>query len=278
MPNRQYDATKTKSHGRIFTLTRDTNGDNRINLDDLEWDYLNGDGDFRSDEVKVLRDEADVIVTNPPFSLFREFLRWIQPLEKKFLLIGNMNAITYKEVFPLIKENKLWLGATANSTDMVFAVPMGTPIRQSDRDKAKRMGYDGDYTRLGNACWFTNLDHGKRHEQIPLMTEADNIKFSTDKRVNGIGYTKYDNYDAIEVPVVKAIPSDYTGVMGVPISFLDKYSPEQFEIIGGTANGQVPSEFKLPGFRTYNNPLIDERKVYQRILIKHRRTDEDNAS
>lgn len=181
-----YDADKSKSHGRIFILDRtDVTGDGRVDYDDLTWEYLDGDGDFRSDEVKLLRDDADVIVTNPPFSMFREFLAWIVEADKKFLVIGNMNAITYKEVFPLIKENKIWLGATGFTNDMVFAVPEGTDIVESDRAKAAKLGYVGNFTRLGNSCWFTNLDHGRRHQPLSLMTMADNLKFSRHKEIRG---------------------------------------------------------------------------------------------
>ncbi len=228
----QFDTTKTHANGKIFTLTQDVTGDERIDVNDLEWEYLDGDGDFRSDEIRNLRDEADVIITNPPFSLFREFLAWIVEANKKLVLIGNMNAITYKEVFPLIMGDRLWLGATANGSDMVFAVPPGATVKATDKEKAARLGYEGDYTRLGNSCWFTNIDHGRRHEPLALMTMADNKKFSRHKEVKGVGYKKYDNYDAIEVPFTDAIPSDYPGVMGVPISFLSKYNPEQFEILG----------------------------------------------
>lgn len=228
----QFDESKTRNHGKIFTLTRDKNQSGKIDIDDLEWNYLEGDGDFRSNEIRVLRDEADIIVTNPPFSKFRDFLAWIVEASKKFLIIGNMNAITYKEVFSLIKENRLWLGATCNSEDMVFAVPEGAVIAPQDREKAARLGYVGNYTRLGNACWYTNLDHGRRHQPLSLMTMDDNIKFSKHKEIRGKGYLKYDNYDAIDVPFTDAIPADYEGVMGVPITYLDKYCPEQFEILG----------------------------------------------
>ena len=139
----QYDEKKTKAKGKTFTLDQDKNRDGKIDVDDLKWEYLSNDGDFRSPEIKKLRDEADIIITNPPFSLFREFLPWIIEAEKLFVIIGNMNAITYKEVFPLIKENKLWVGATGNSTDMVFAVPKGAEIPESDRQKAARLGYIG---------------------------------------------------------------------------------------------------------------------------------------
>lgn len=231
----QFDKIKTTKNGKIFTLSHDKTGDHKVNVDDLEWHYLTGDGDFRSDEITKLSDESDIIITNPPFSLFREFLAWIMKGKKQFAIIGNMNAITYKEVFPLIKENKLWLGATGNGNDMVFAVPAGSEVAESDRQKAARLGYVGDYTRLGNSCWFTNLEHGRRHQPLPLMTMADNLKFSKHKEIKGKkSYDVYDNYDAIEIPFTDSIPSDYDGAMGVPISFLDKYSPEQFEILGIT--------------------------------------------
>ena len=230
----QFDPAKTSVRGKIFVLDGDVDGDGIIDFHDIKWQYLEGDGDFRSREVTALRDEADIIVTNPPFSLFREFLAWIVPADKKCLMIGNTNAITYKEVFPLIKENKLWLGATGFATDMVFGVPEGTVVSEAYKKKAERMGYVGNYTRLGNSCWFTNLDHGRRHQPLILMTEADNVRYSRHKEIRGAGYAHYDNYDAIEVPYVDAIPSDYDGAMGVPITFLDKYCPEQFEILGIT--------------------------------------------
>ncbi|MEK7538449.1 MAG: adenine-specific methyltransferase EcoRI family protein [Patescibacteria group bacterium] len=245
----QYNKNKTSKNGKIFTLTHDKTGDGKTDVEDLEWRYLKGDGDFKSDEIKKLRDEADIIITNPPFSLFREFLAWIVEANKQFVIIGNMNAITYKEVFPLIKENKAWLGATGNGSDMVFAVPKGTEVDEKDKQKAARLGYVGDYTRLGNSCWFTNLDHGRRHKPLPLMTMEDNLKYSKHKEVKGKeSYNRYDNYDAIEVPFTDAIPSDYKGVIGVPISFLDKYSPEQFSILGTSDNGIVDDKFKkTPG-------------------------------
>ena len=154
----KFDKEKTKTHGKIFILTEDTTGDGVINLDDLQWDYLEGDGDFRSKEVTRLRDEADIIITNPPFSLFREFVTWIMEANKEFVIIGNQNAITYKEIFPLLMHNQIWLGATGFSTDMVFGVPEGTVVKESDKKKAERLGYVGNYTRLGNSCWFTNIN------------------------------------------------------------------------------------------------------------------------
>lgn len=225
----------------IINEVGDMDGDGAFNLDDIakqlkankhnEWTPLDSDGDFRSKECIELLQQSDIVVTNPPFSMFREYIKQLFDHNKKFVIIANMNAITYKEVFPLIKDNRLWLGATGNGSDMVFAVPNGTEIAEGDKQKAARLGYVGNYTRLGNSCWFTNLDHGRRHQAMKLMTTADNLKFN--KKMNGKkAYDRYDNYHAIDVPFTNAIPSDYDGVMGVPISFLDKYNPDQFEIIG----------------------------------------------
>lgn len=265
-----FDEEKFSKNGKIFTLEHDRTGDNVINVDDLEWNYLQGDGDFRSLEIKALRDEADIVITNPPFSLFREFLLWLVEGNNQFVIIGNMNAITYKEVFPLIKLNKLWLGATANGSDLVFRVPQGADVAPSDREKAARLGYVGDYTRLGNACWFTTLDHGRRHQPLSLMTKEENIKFSRHREIRGLGYPKYDNYDALEVPFSDSIPSDEHGVLGVPISYLDKYNPDQFEIIGASDNGAVPDWLKLPHHKKHNEPFVDGQKKYKRIFIRHR--------
>jgi hypothetical protein len=274
-----FDETKTVSNGKIFTLSHDRTGDKNINVEDLEWGYLEGEGDFRSAEIKALRDEADVIITNPPFSLFRSFLAWIAEADKKFVIIGNMNAITYKEVFPLIKEDRMWLGATANSTDLVFRVPAGFEVADSDKEKAARLGYVGDYTRLGNACWFTNLEHGRRHQPLPLMTEADNIKFSKHKQVKDVGYQKYFNFDGMEIPFTDSIPSDHDGAMGVPISFLDKYSPEQFEIVGSSGDLGTSMQTLAPrGSFEQGGPSFyvangdgSYRRLYKRIVIRHRR-------
>lgn len=246
----QFDPGKTQIKGKIFTLESDRTGDGHINIDDLEWHYLEGDGDFRSDEIKRLRDEADIIVTNPPFSLFREFMAWVIESNKQFLIIGSMNAITNKEIFPLISKGKMWLGATGNGNDMVFRVPEGAEVKESDKQKAERMGYVGNYTRQGNSCWYTNIDHGRRHQPLQLMTMADNIKFSRHKGVKGQEYRHYDNFDAIDVPFVDAIPCDYEGAMGVPVSFLDKHCPEQYEILGLT---QIGCHDKLPDTRRYND-------------------------
>ena len=282
----KYNEEKSKEKGKIFRLSKDTNKSDSINIDDLEWDYLEGDGDFRSDEVIALRDQADVIVTNPPFSLFKEFVEWIFEGNKEFLIIGNMNAITYSEIFPRIKANKMWLGVTCNSEDMVFAVPEGAVVSEKDKQKAEKLGYKGNYTRLGNANWYTNLEHGRRHQPLPLMSMNDNIKFSKHKEIKGAGYLKYDNYNAIEVPYTDAIPDDYAGIMGVPITYLAKYCPEQFEIVGMCENLDLyglktrvytsqecrDRYFEIFGKKgTYDlnaSGVVNGYKVYQRILIR----------
>lgn len=265
--NPRFKADKTRICGKIFTLDHDTNASGRIDIDDLEWNYLEGDGDFRSAEVTALRDEADIIITNPPFSLFREFLSWILDGGKLFSIIGNSNSITYKEIFPLIKNNSVWLGATGNGNDMVFGVPEGAEVAESDRAKAARLGYVGNYTRLGNSCWFTNIDHGRRHEPLILMSMADNLKFN--KKLKGqLEYYHYDNYDAIEVPTTSTIPSDYEGIMGVPISFLDKYCPEQFEIIDINPHFFTMIEQGLPKPKQLTLKNAGQKDPYARILIR----------
>lgn len=248
-------------HGRMMILDHDVNGDGKINFEDLEWWYLKGDGDFRSNEVKKFRDAADIIVTNPPFSLFREFLKWITDGKKQFLIIGNMNAITYKEVFPLIKANRMWLGESIHSGDREFGVPKEYPLNAA----GCRVDEKGNhFIRVKGVRWFTNLEHGRRHQPLILMSMADNKKYSRHKEVKDVGYRKYDNYDAIEVPFTDTIPSDYDGVMGVPISFLDKYCPEQFEILGLDRyvpdNPHYGHRFTIDGTETYARILIRRKK------------------
>ena len=221
----QFDIEKSATKGKIFTLSHDISGDGKIDHKDLEWQYLDGDGDFRSEEVTRLRDEADIIVTNPPFSLFREFLSWVVSANKQFIIIGNTNAITYKEAFPLIASNKMWLGNGFHKGNAYFETPF------ADRYKESVLNEETGLVKFRNCCWFTNIDHGRRHQPLQLMTMADNLKYSKHKEIRENGYPKYDNYDAIEVAYTDAIPSDYEGVMGVPISFLEKYCPEQFEIV-----------------------------------------------
>jgi hypothetical protein len=265
MDSPEFDEEKTYENGKIFTLTRDMTGDDAINVDDLQWSYLEGDGDFRSDEIKALRDEATHIITNPPFSLFREFLAWIIQAKKKFLMIGNVNCISYKEVFPLLRENDAWLGNGMGRWISGFMVPENYELYGTEAriEEGKRV------VSTNNALWLTNIDHGRRHRPLPLMTMVDNLKFN--KAVMGIGYQKYDNYDAIEVPRTDAIPSDYDGVMGVPISFLDKYNPDQFELLGMSGNGEVPAQMLIPGQEKYDRPYLDGARMYVRLLIRHRR-------
>ena len=225
-----FNPDKSKTNGKIFELTDDITGDGRVNIEDLQWQYLEGDGDFRSKEIRKLRDEADIIITNPPFSLFREFVVWLIESEKQFAIIGNVNSISYKEVFPLIKDNKMWMGVSIHSGDREFGVPDTYPLEASGwriDEKGRK------YIRVKGVRWFTNIDHGRRHEPLQLMTMAENFKHSKHKEIRGQkDYVHYENYDAIDIPYTDAIPSDYEGAMGVPITFLDKYCPEQFEIIG----------------------------------------------
>lgn len=256
-----YDADKHDDHGKVFTLTRDKDGSGRVDTDDIEFSgYLEGDGDFRSREVKALRDEADIIITNPPFSLFREFLAWILNAGKQFVILGNMNAITYKEVFPHLKNNEIWLGYKSLNQDMYFDVPDERKewLLANKKEGSAYKIIDGVVMgRLASACWFTNLDHGKRHELLLLDTMAHNLKFNKrlckklERDFGVIEYPHYDNYDAIEVPFTECIPSDYDDVMGVPITFMDKYNPEQFEIIG-LLQSSTDEQAGIPNLRYYD--------------------------
>jgi len=255
--------------GKIFVLEHDVTGDGKVNFEDIEWQYLEGDGDFRSNEVRRLRDEADIIVTNPPFSLFREFLAWVLEADKHFSVIGNRNAVTYKEIFPLIKGNQIWL-------DNPFVRGAGYFKSCMEVDKTLSYYNSNDYKegfiRVPGVRWFTNLEHGRRHQPLQLMTTADNVKYSKHKQVKDLGYRKYDNYDAIEVPYTDAIPSDYEGIMGVPISFLDKYCPEQFEIIGATeSEGRGFSCGLWDECSAVSQPLVAGERVYKRIFIRWRK-------
>jgi hypothetical protein len=264
----QYDPAKARIRGRLLVLDQDTTKDGKIDHQDLRWDYLEGDGDFRSEEVTKLRDSADIVITNPPFSLFREYIGWLMNGKVKFAIIGNMNAITYKEVFPLLKNNKIWLGVSQGAK--TYTRP------------------DGSLQTLGNTCWYTNMDHGRRHEPLSLMTMGENLKFSKHQSLKDSGYLKYDNYDAIEVPFTDAIPSDYPGVMGVPITFLGKYNPEQFELLGITQRNDDPFKIKRYTTAEYSNAndlnargviLIDNvpKSMYARVLVKHKPKKKEQA-
>ncbi len=302
------DKTLTESKGRpkinankfIINEVGDIDGDGEFSLKDVakqlrankhnEWMPLEKDGDFRSDECIKLLKQSDIVVTNPPFSLFREYVKQLFDYNKKFVIIGNLNAITYKEVFPKIKENKMWLGATNFNIGMYFKVPESFIYTKTYKFERERNGEK--VNRVPGVCWFTNLDHGRRHQPLPLMTMGENLKYSKHKEIKGKkAYDQYNNYDAIEVPFTDSIPSDYQGVMGVPITFLDKYNPDQFEIIG---NGQsmanelgitpVGQKFVDDYYTQGNKGSINAKwnnlvyrvggKVYvpyQRILIKHKK-------
>ena len=284
------DKTLTKSKGRpkitankfIINEVRDIDEDGEFNLKDVakqlkankhnEWTPLEGDGDFRSDESINLLKQSDIVVTNPPFSLFREYIKQLVAYDKKFLIIGNLNAITYKEVFPLLKENKVWLGNNykVNAGAMFFEIPESIANLEQVREiKTNESGKKVYITRVQGVRWFTNLDHGHRHQPLPLMTKAEVIKFATKKP-----FEKYDNYNAIEVSLVKNIPSDYDGIMGVPMSIFDKYSPEQFEILGSDYNVKEGLLSKLvnPKWKgKLDRGYVNNKRLYTRILIKHKK-------
>ncbi len=213
--------------------------------EDIGIKYLQGDGDFRSDECVQLLKQADIVVTNPPFSLFREYVAQLVEYNKKFLIIGNKNAISYKDIFKLIKENKLWLGYRNINTDMWLMLP-------ENSGQAEKI-IDGIKYKHINACWFTNLDHAKRHEDLICY-----------KKYTPNGYPTYDNYDAINVDKVTDIPYDYDGIIGVPITFFGQYNPDQFEIVGNMATTSV-DEYSM-GY-----PFINGKRKFARILIRRKK-------
>jgi hypothetical protein len=303
------DVTLPKTKGRpkltankfIINEVHKIDGDGEFNLKSVakklkanknnEWTPLQGDGDFRSDECIELLKQADIVVTNPPFSLFREYVKQLFEYGKKFVIIGSKNAITYKEIFPLIKANKLWVGTTSFNKDMLFISP--EKVDPTKKPKSATRIVDGVAYLRSPSIWLTNLDHGRRHQPLPLMTMKENLRFSKHKEIKGKRkYDKYDNYNAIEVPYTDAIPSDYDGVMGVPVSFLDKYNPDQFSILGTSDNGLIDEKFKTtPGL---TNKFVDDyyeaggtgaykegnptaglyengvaKMAYKRIFIKH---------
>ena len=307
-PAKRKGRPKVTANKFIINKVHDIDGDGEFNLKDVakqlkanrhnEWTPLEGDGDFRSDECIDLLKQSDIVITNPPFSLFREYVKQLFDYDKQFVIIGNMNAITYKEVFPLIMNNKLWFGPSISSGDREFQVPKDYPVTAT----GWRIDENGNkFLRIKGVRWFTNLDHGRRHQPLPLMTKKDNKKFNTKIQKNENSYKKYDNYAAIEVPYTNAIPSDCKGVMGVPITFIDKYNPDQFEILGitktwfGTANKTYPPQIQVnangkrsevtklndgatlrvgtpPTGKTYY--VVGKRyyiQLYARVLIKHKR-------
>ncbi len=245
----------------------DINKDGAISIEDvkllLEHDAnvsapLKGDGDFRSEECIELLKQADIICTNPPFSLFREYVAQLMEYKKKFLIIGSINAATYKEIFPLIAKNKIWLGASIHSGDREFKVPDSYPLNAA----GFRVDEEGNkYIRVKGVRWFTNLDYEERHERLVLY-----------KKYNPIEYPKYDNYDAIEVSKTSDIPIEYTGAMGVPITFLDKYNPDQFEILNCNdfrVNERVP--LKEHGLIKDKEAAIKGKPTYVRVLIRNKK-------
>ena len=227
---------KAEGKGVVFVYEGDKNGNHKVEDNEIVVRELEGSGDFRSEECIEFLKEADVVVTNPPFSLFREYIKQLMDYGKKFLVIGSMNAITYKEIFPYIKDNELWLG---NQNVKEFRSP------------------NGEIKKFGNILWYTNIQHKKRNTPLDLYKRYSNE------------YPKYDNYDAIEVSKVSDIPMDYDGVMGVPITFLDKYCPEQFEIVGCTeSEGKGFSNGLWDEKSGVAQPLVSQKRVYKRIFIK----------
>lgn len=295
---------KVTANKLVINEVSDIDGDGSFSLADVaeqlkanknnEWAPLEGDGDFRSSECVELLKKSDIVVTNPPFSLYREYVAQLVDNNKKFIIIGHMGSVGYKEIFPLIMQGKMWLGNGFHAGNAYFKTPNLRDFATGVYDEKTGL------VKFRNVSWFTNLDHGKRHQKLSLMTMSDNLKFN--KKLKGKAeYDHYDNCDAIEVPFTDAIPSDYDGVMGVPISFLDKYSPEQFDIVGitktwfGYANKTYPNQTQVskdgskstvsklndgatlelavpPVSKTY---YIVEGKYYEqlytRILVKHRR-------
>ena len=267
--------TDRKPYKIEITEVKDLNGDGAVDLTDIDLllrsvngkpKLLKGDGDFRSAECIELLKQADIVVTNPPFSLFREYVAQLLEYNKKFLIIGSQNNVTYKEIFPLLKDNKLWLGY--KSGDMAFTVPDSYAARETrfwiDENGQK-------WRSLGNICWFTNLDIQKRHEDLILY-----------KSYSPEEYPTYDNYNAIEVKKVADIPCDYDGVMGVPITFMDKYNPDQFEVLGIT-DRQNTSGLRIKKYTANDSPKYNDlnarsvikteqgyKQMYARILIKKR--------
>ncbi|MCC8074876.1 MAG: adenine-specific methyltransferase EcoRI family protein [Clostridiales bacterium] len=243
-----------------ITEVRDETGDGRTGLADVEYLMRNrknvltllggGDGDFRSPECVELLKEADIVVTNPPFSLFREYMAQLMEYEKSFLIIGNMNAITYKEILPLIMNNMVWLGY--NSGHFWFRVPDNYEEKKTDF-KIDKTGQK--WRRMGNICWFTNLDIQKRHENMTLF-----------RNYTPEAYPKYDNYDAIDVNRTADIPCDYYGIMGVPITFMAQFNPDQFEILGDS---------RFHDGQDFSNDIniIDGKTKFRRLLIRRKRRD-----
>ena len=243
-----------KSESAIWLeYTGDKNGNNVPDVEEIGINHLQGDGDFRSKESIELLKQADIVVTNPPFSLFREYVAQLVEYDKKFVIIGNLNALTYRDIFKLVKENKLWFGHSIHSGDREFRVPEDYPLNAA----SSRIDEEGNkYIRVKGVRWYTNLDFNERHEDLILY-----------KKYNEEEYPKYENFDAINVDVTKDIPVDYKGVIGVPITYIDKYNPDQFEIIGlGISNS---------GIEIGVQPYKPEHKKYRKEIQKRGAVDGD---
>ena len=241
-------------HGMKYVFNGDTNKNRMVDDEEVTITELNGHGDFRDEECRALLAEADVVVTNPPFSLFREFIALMMKFNKKFIIVGNGNAVTYKEVFPYIKNNQIWMGASKGIGGKMSFYP-------SDDYDNKHNYFNEDGRKLAQvntACWFTNIEHSKRHLPLDLY-----------KCYNPKKYPKYDNYDAIECGKTCEIPMDYDGAIGVPITFLDKYCPEQFEILGLMSGAK--GENLTNGDDGRAKFYINNKGVYARILIRHKK-------
>lgn len=248
---------KADGKGVVLTYEGDKNGNRKVDDEEIVVTELNGNGDFRSEECIEFLKECDVVVTNPPFSLFREYVAQLMECEKKFIIIGNGNAVTYKEIFPLIKENKLWLGAGKGMGGKAMEFIVDASIYDASKGSVNRIENGKCYVGVMMCTWFTNIDHTKRNTPLDLY-----------KKYNAEEYPKYDNYDAIEVSRVENIPMDYDGIMGVPISFLDKYCPSQFEIVGITENANYLKSLYIDGCEKYDRPYINGKRMYSRLLIK----------
>ncbi len=254
-----------------ITEVKDYNQDGAIDLADVQWllknrrntmEFLVNGGDFRTYECMEILSQADIVVTNPPFSLFREYVQLLMNYKKKFLIIGNVNSITYKEIFPLIKSNQIWLGASIHSGDREFRVPDSYPLEAA----GCRIDENGTkFIRVKGVRWYTNLDYPQRHEELVLY-----------KRYTPEEYPKYDNYDAINVAKTAEIPYDYTGIMGVPITFIDKFNPDQFEILGATeSEGKGFSCGLWDAASGVAQPMINGKRLFKRLFIRRKGVEQN---
>ena len=259
-----FDPKKTEVRGKVFVQDSDINGDGRVNIDDLAWSYLEGSGDYRSDEVSNLRDDADFIITNPPFSLFQDFMEWVIASGKKFVVIAPAAAMFSKLIFDEIKANRMWLGKGFSAGNAYFKTP--TPSEYASGVFDEETGL----VKFRNVKWLTNIEHGLRQEPLQLVSMEKNLRYVTGDKYPD-AYKEYDNFKAIEVPLVKAIPVDFDGVMGVPGGFLDKYNPSQFEIVGISDKWGIDPVYRKEGPFRYDRPYMNGQRMYPRVFIRHRK-------